>query len=113
MDIYVVEDRTVGQCRLQCCRVVITFYQKLVRLFPQRWQRHHLMTVSIIEAVFMIRKFTRCVAAALCCLPVVAIAASDNPKELEGILAKVRSEPMIFVVAAGSKDFHRGGRHEP
>ncbi len=31
----------------------------------------------------------------------VAIAASDDPKELERLLAKVRSEPLIFVVATG------------
>jgi hypothetical protein len=43
----------------------------------------------------------QCVAAALCCLPAVAIAASDDPKELERQLAKLRSEPMIFVVATG------------
>ena len=49
----------------------------------------------------MIRKFMGCLAAALCCLPAVSIAASDNPKELEPLFAKVRSEPMIFVVAMG------------
>src|SRR5262249_23419759 len=49
----------------------------------------------------MIRKFMQCVAAALCCLPAVSIAASDDPQELERQLAKVRSEPMIFVVATG------------
>src|SRR6266516_6046094 len=49
----------------------------------------------------MIRKFMRCVTAALCCLPVVAIAASDDPKELERLLAKIRSEPIIFGVATG------------
>src|SRR6266568_7657272 len=49
----------------------------------------------------MIRKFMRCVTAAVCCLPVVTIAASDDPKELERVLAKLRSEPMIFVVATG------------
>ena len=43
----------------------------------------------------------QCVMAALCCLPVVTIAASDDFKELERVLAKVRSEPMIFVVATG------------
>jgi hypothetical protein len=48
----------------------------------------------------MIRTFMHCVAAALC-LPVVASAASDDPKELERLLAKVQSEPMIFVVATG------------
>jgi hypothetical protein len=41
----------------------------------------------------MIRKFMQCVAAALCCLPAVSIAASDDPKELERLLAKIRSEP--------------------
>jgi len=46
----------------------------------------------------MVRKFMQCVAAALCCLPVVAIAASDDPKELE---RQLRSEPLIFVVATG------------
>jgi hypothetical protein len=49
----------------------------------------------------MIRKFMRCVAAALCCLPAVSIAASDDSKEVERLLAKVRSQPMIFVVATG------------
>ena len=49
----------------------------------------------------MMIKFMQCVAAALCCLPVVAIAANDDPQELERQLAKLRSEPMIFVVATG------------
>jgi hypothetical protein len=49
----------------------------------------------------MTRKLMRCMAAALCFLPVVAIAASDDPKELERQLAKLRSEPLIFVVATG------------
>jgi hypothetical protein len=49
----------------------------------------------------MIRRFVQCVVATLCCLPVVTIAASDDPKELERALAKIRSEPMIFVVATG------------
>jgi hypothetical protein len=49
----------------------------------------------------MIRKFMRCVAAALYCLPAASIAASEDPKELDRVLAKVRSEPMIFVVATG------------
>ena len=30
----------------------------------------------------MFRKFMRCVAAALCCLQAVSMAASDDPKEL-------------------------------
>src|SRR5262249_36554242 len=49
----------------------------------------------------MIHKFMRCAATALCCLPTISIAASDDSKELERALAKVRSEPMIFVVATG------------
>ena len=49
----------------------------------------------------MICKFMRCVAAALCCIPMVAIAASDDPQELERRLAKVRSEPLIFVIVTG------------
>src|SRR5262249_61538741 len=49
----------------------------------------------------MVRKFMRCVTAALCCLPVVAIAASDDPQEFERQLAKLRSEPLIFVVVTG------------
>jgi len=49
----------------------------------------------------MIRKFMRCVAAALCCLPVIAIAASDDPKDLERLRATVQSEPLIFVIATG------------
>ena len=43
----------------------------------------------------------QCVAAALCCLPATSIAASEDPKELERVLAKIRSDPMIFVVATG------------
>src|SRR5262249_54525086 len=49
----------------------------------------------------MMIKFMQCVAAGLACLPVVAIAASDDRQELERQVAKPRSEPMIFVVATG------------
>jgi hypothetical protein len=49
----------------------------------------------------VIRKLMQFVAPALCCLSTVSIAAGDDPKELERLLAKVRSEPMIFVVATG------------
>src|SRR5262245_44130786 len=49
----------------------------------------------------MIRKFIRCMTATLCCIPAISIAASDDPTELESVLAKVRNEPMIFVVATG------------
>jgi hypothetical protein len=53
------------------------------------------------EVDVMICKFIRCMAAALCCLPAASNAASDDPKELEPVLAKIRSDPMIFVVARG------------
>jgi hypothetical protein len=49
----------------------------------------------------MSRIFIRCMTAALCCLPAVSIAASDDLIEVERLLAKVRSEPMIFVLASG------------
>jgi len=40
-------------------------------------------------------------AAALSWMPAISIAASDDPKELERLLAKVRSDPMIFMFATG------------
>src|SRR5262244_4208680 len=43
----------------------------------------------------------RCVVAAACGLPAVSIAATDNQTEIERLLAKVQSEPLIFVVATG------------
>lgn len=49
----------------------------------------------------MSRGLMRCLAIALCFLPTAAIAANDDPKELERVLARVRSEPMIFVLARG------------
>src|SRR5215472_15124095 len=48
LDIYAVVDGTVGPCRLQCCRMVITIYQKVMRLFPPRWQHHRLMIASTV-----------------------------------------------------------------
>jgi hypothetical protein len=42
----------------------------------------------------------RCMTAALCCLSAVPIAAGDDP-EFERQLAKIRSEPMVFIVATG------------
>ena len=41
------------------------------------------------------------IAAALLCMPAISIAANDDPKELERVLAKVRSNPMIFMLATG------------
>ena len=49
----------------------------------------------------MTREFTRLVVAALCCIPAISIAASDDPKEIERLLAKVRNEPIIFILATG------------
>ena len=66
-----------------------------------RWRHSTISRRSSARSGIMIRKFMHCVAAALCCLPVVAIAASDDPKELERLLAKVQSEPLIFVIATG------------
>src|SRR6516162_5863580 len=40
-------------------------------------------------------------AAALLCMPAISIAANDDPKELERVIAKVRSDPMIFMLATG------------
>ena len=51
MDIYVVEDKIVSQWRLQCCRMVITIYRGLMKLFPPTWQHHHLMIVSTIVPI--------------------------------------------------------------
>jgi hypothetical protein len=49
----------------------------------------------------MLGKLIRCVAAALCGLPLVAIAAGEDPNEIERLLTKVQNEPLIFVVATG------------
>jgi hypothetical protein len=51
MDIYVVEDRIVCPWRLQCCRMVVTIYQELTKLFPPTWQHHRLMIASIIVPI--------------------------------------------------------------
>jgi hypothetical protein len=51
MEIYVVDDRIVRRWRLQCCQMAVTSYQGLVRLFPQTWQCHHLIIVSIIVSI--------------------------------------------------------------
>jgi hypothetical protein len=51
MDICVVEDRIVSQWKQQCCRMAITTYPKLVKLFLPTWQRHPLMITSIIVSI--------------------------------------------------------------
>ena len=50
-DIYVVEDRIVSQCRLQCCRMVVTIYRRLTKLLPPIGQHHHLMIASTIALI--------------------------------------------------------------
>src|SRR5262249_34294315 len=50
MDIYVVADRIVSQLRLRCCRMVVTIYQGLMKVFPQTWQHHRLMIASTVES---------------------------------------------------------------
>src|SRR5262249_60499137 len=66
-----------------------------------RWRHSSISVRCSARSSIMMIKFMQCVAAALCCLPVVAIGASDDPQELDRQLAKLRSEPMIFVVATG------------
>src|SRR5262249_38942309 len=51
MEIYVVDDRIVCRSRLQCSQTAVTFYQGLVRLFPQTWQCHLLIIASIIVSI--------------------------------------------------------------
>src|SRR5215510_7783056 len=51
MDICAVADRIVSQWRLQCCRTVVTIYQGLMKLFPPKWQHHHLMIASTIVSI--------------------------------------------------------------
>jgi len=51
MGICVVEDRIVSQLRLQCCQMVITIYQGLMKLFPQTWQHHRLMIASTVVPI--------------------------------------------------------------
>src|SRR5262249_24165682 len=50
-DICAVMDRTVSQCRLRCCRMVVTIYQQLKKLFPQIWPHHHLMVASTVVPI--------------------------------------------------------------
>src|SRR5262245_43881389 len=51
MEIYVVDDRIVCRSRLQYSQTAVTFYQGLVRLFPQTWQCHLLIVASIIFSI--------------------------------------------------------------
>ena len=51
MEIYAAADRIVCQWRLQCCRMEITIYRRLMKLFLRIWQHHHLMIVSTIVSI--------------------------------------------------------------
>ena len=51
MDICVVEDRIASQWKLQCCRMAVTIYQRLVKLFLPTWQHHRLMIASTIVPI--------------------------------------------------------------
>jgi hypothetical protein len=53
MEIYVVEDRIVSQCRLYRCRMVVTIYQRVMKLSPPTWHHHHLMIVSIVVPIIL------------------------------------------------------------
>src|SRR5262245_25215998 len=44
-------DRTVGPCRLQCCRMVVTIYHGLTKLFPPIGQHHHLTIAYTIVPI--------------------------------------------------------------
>jgi hypothetical protein len=48
-----------------------------------------------------ISRFTRFLVASFCCLSAASLAGSDDPKEIERLLSKVRKEPIIFVLATG------------
>ena len=50
-DICVVEGRIVSPFRLQCCRMVVTIYRGLTKLFPPTWQHHHLTVASTIVPI--------------------------------------------------------------
>jgi hypothetical protein len=54
MELSVVEDRTVCQWSLRCCRMAITIYQKLVKSFPPTWQHHRLIVASIIVFIILL-----------------------------------------------------------
>src|SRR5262249_38892209 len=47
---HVATDRIASQSRLQCCRMVVTIYQRLMKSFPPTWHHHHPMTASIIAS---------------------------------------------------------------
>jgi hypothetical protein len=51
MDTCVVEDTIVCRWRLKCCRMAVTIYQRLMKLFPPTWQRHRQMIASTIVSI--------------------------------------------------------------
>jgi hypothetical protein len=51
IDICAVADRTVGPCRLRCCRMAVTIYHGLTKLFSLIGQHHHLTIASTIALI--------------------------------------------------------------
>src|SRR5258708_34723762 len=51
MDNCVVEEGIVSGCGRERGQLVITIYQRLVKLFPPTWQHHRLMNVSTIASI--------------------------------------------------------------
>ena len=51
MDIYVATRRIVNPCMLEYCRMVVTIYQRVTKLFRPTWQHHHLMIASTIVLI--------------------------------------------------------------
>jgi hypothetical protein len=49
--VYVVTDRIVSQLRLQCCRMGLTIYQRVMTLLPPTWQHHRLMIAFTIAPI--------------------------------------------------------------
>ena len=51
MDVYVLMGRIVSRWRLEYCRMVVTIYQRVTKLFRPTWQHHHLMIASTIVLI--------------------------------------------------------------
>src|SRR5438128_1379126 len=71
-------------------RAAIANYELCEGKRGPRPQRCH---PGMAERLSVCCKFIQFVAVAFCCLQAVAMAASDDAKELERVLAKIRSEP--------------------
>jgi hypothetical protein len=56
MDVYVVMDRIVSQWWPQCCRMEVTIYQGLMKLFPPTWQHRRLMIASTVVPIIQYQR---------------------------------------------------------